>query len=205
MSSPELEKLLVEHLSDMDSAAKQITMLQIKVFRELGELVERWTTKTTWSGKFDYMEDELWLAPEDWRSPGTDKDEHRFQAWFQMEVGAGDTESEKPEEDFFYLTRLCGQGTGQVGFRFRQDITTKGRWRKSFKDLAGSLSTTAFLVDAEPSFFLPVRLDSAELAGALLEQDIERALRPMDTVLEQLIAAKPAFDTIVAALKASER
>jgi hypothetical protein len=203
MTSPELEKLLVEHLSDIDSAVKQTKILERRVFSEIDEMIKAWAARTTWSGTFDYIDDKLWLAPDDWRS-SDETDKGDFQAWFELDVAAGDTSSDAPEEDCFYLTRLCGRGTGQVGFRFRQEIASKGRWRKGFKDRVGLVAATAFLPDAEPSFFLPMRLDSAELAEALLEQDIERALKPVERVLEQLVVAKPAFNRIIASLKAAE-
>ena len=202
MATPELDRLIVEHLADIDAAAKRLYALQGEIFEALGAAAEDWAGKNGWLGKFDYLNEEFWLAPADWRTPGTEEEDNVFQAWFQMELGAGDTDSSgKPEEDFFYLTRLCRVGSGEIGFRFKQDLITKGQWRRRFRDLAGRAENTAFVVDREPSFFLPVQLEGTKLAASLQEEAIEAALPPFEDILTRIIDAKPTFDAIIAAIK----
>jgi hypothetical protein len=163
MASPELDKLIVEHLGDIDAAVKRLDALEKEIFGEIDAAAASWAEKKGWVGKFDYIADELWLAPPEWRTLGEEDDED-FQARFQMELGTGDTAEGRPEEDYFYITRLCRLGSGEIGFRFKQKIITKGQWRKRFKDLTRLAEKTAFVVDTEPSFFLPVRLEGTKLA-----------------------------------------
>jgi hypothetical protein len=203
MSTAEIDQLIVEHLADIDAAAKQLYDIEHRVFGAMGETASEWASKNGWFGRGDFVEEELWLAPADWRTPdaGTPDD---FLAKFYLDFGANDTGEWKVEEDFFYLTRLCQKNTGKIGLRFYQDVTTQGRWRKMLKDCARCIEKTAFAVDNQPSFFLPVRIEAAELAAALKEGSFESVLQPFEAVLRHLGDAKPAFDSVLAAIKAVE-
>jgi len=63
------------------------------------------------------------------------------------------------------------------------------------------ISVPAFTLDTEPSFFLPLQIDGANLADSLKVESIDAALGPFEEALRQLIAAKPAFDKIIVAIK----
>jgi len=204
MAVPELDKLIVEHLADIDAAAKRLSALDFEIFHALDSVAKDWATKTGWSGNFDYMKTGLWLAPPEWRVPGTEKDEKKFQARIEMEVGAGDTQNCEPEEDYFYLTRLCRAGSGEIGFRFKQELITKGQWRRRFKELTYLVAKTAFVADSEPSFFLPFQIEGAKLAESIQEEAIEAALTPFENTLAQIVEARSAFDAVIAAIKPTE-
>jgi hypothetical protein len=204
MSSPELDQLLIEHLSDIDAATKQMHSLQSRVFQAVGEVAQEWADAERWVGKFDYIQHGLWLAPEAWRAPDSDLKKDEFEAFFEMDVGEGDTHGDQPNEDVFYLTRLCGRGGGMICLRFKQRIAGRLRWRKSFQENSKILSATGFLADSGPSFFLPVQIDSTALARALLDDDIESAMAPFKAALEHLKESRPLFDTIIRSLKAAE-
>jgi hypothetical protein len=204
MAVPELDKLIVEHLADIDAAVKRLEALEAEVFGALDSAAKNWAEKNGWAGKFDYLESGLWFAPPEWRVPGTEEDEKKFQARFEMEVGAGDTQSFKTEEDRFYLTRLCRAGSGEIGFRFKQELITKGQWRKRFKDLTYLVEKTAFVADSEQSFFLPFQVEGAKLAESMQEEAVEVALTPFENTLAQIVEARSAFDAVVATIKPTE-
>lgn len=197
MASPDLDALIVEHLADIDAASKQLDVINRELFGVMGTIAFNWAKKNGWIGEFEYFEDGLWLAPPDWRVPGSSKAANEVRAWFDIELGAGDTGNLEPEEDYFLTTRLCQVGLGQVGFRFKQDIIKKGAWNKTFKDQASTLSKTAFIADTTLSFFLPIRLDAVQLAQALRDKAPEDAMSPFKEALETLNTAKPQFDAII--------
>ncbi|HEY1933475.1 MAG TPA: hypothetical protein VGG99_15795 [Acetobacteraceae bacterium] len=201
MAVSELDKLIVEHLADIDAAVKRLEALQAEVFGALDSAATDWARKNGWAGKFDYLESGLWFAPPEWRVSGTEEDEMKFQARFEMEVGAGDSQSYKPEEDYFYLTRLCRAGSGQIGFRFKQELITKGQWKRRFKELTYLAEKTAFVADSVPSFFLPFQVEGAKLAESIQEEAVEMALTHFENTLTQIIEARSEFDAVVAAIK----
>lgn len=212
MTSPELDALIVEHLADLDRSAARIEGIQRTVFSAMGRKAEDWAKKHGWANDFRYPEGgwDEWenrVAPEDWRVPGSASEDDRFFAWFELAVGAGDTETGKDGEDWFYLTRLCRAGVGQLGLVFRQEGLVKPRqWKQAFhgpERLVDMVSGTRFIADARPSFFLPFASDATSLAAALRDEDPEAALSFFDTALDALLAAKPAFDRVIARLKAS--
>jgi hypothetical protein len=56
MESPELDRLIVDHLVDIDAAAMRLTMVEREVFRALDVMAEEWAKKNGWEGGFDYLD-----------------------------------------------------------------------------------------------------------------------------------------------------
>jgi hypothetical protein len=204
MAFPELDKLIVEHLADLDASAKRLHQLEKEVFGAIATSAEDWAKKEGWVGGYDYLEGVFWVAPPEWRTPDTEESKDIFQAWFQMGVGADDTENLKPEEDYFNLTRLCRVGSGEIGFRFKQDLITRAKWKMRFRDLTDLVERTAFVADLEPSFFLPFQLEGSKLAETLREEAVEDSLAPFEKALAQIAEARSAFDIIIATIKPAE-
>jgi hypothetical protein len=208
MATPELDKLIVDHLADLDAAAIRLTDLGGEVCDKIDEAAAEWAGEKRWLGNFDFMQKRptprgigpgLWFAPPDWLMPGTPVASLDFQAWFELKWD--DTKI----GDQFELTSLCGEGVQQAGFRFgfsdqlirRRSLRALFR-SASFVDL---LKETPFSVDSIPSFFFPIKLDSSTLGKCFLEGDIESALVPFEEVLASIAAAKPAFDAVIAEVK----
>lgn len=205
MPSPELDGLIIDHLFDIDASVKRLVELQREIFQVMMDKTRDWAEKEDWLGSYDYIEGGCWVAPHNWRMPDAEPDREPdredFKAFFEMELGAGDTEEGKPDEDHFYLTRLCGAGSGQIGFRFMQRMMRKVAWKNRLRDQAPTISRTAFLTDIVPSFFLPFRVDATELAAAARQEEIEDALTPFVRALQQLVDSKLAFDKVLATMK----
>jgi hypothetical protein len=94
--SPELDALILEHLSDIDAAAKRLNEVEERVFGAMDAAASEWAKEHGWAGVFEYRDNEMWLAPPDWRKPDTPEDEDRFSAWFQLELAPGTPASSKP-------------------------------------------------------------------------------------------------------------
>ena len=202
MSSPELDALLISNLSDLEAVRRQLAEVQHNVFRAVDADVETWATERGWSGVFDYLADALWLAPPTWRQPEGDAQD--VFAWFVLSVGPDDTETERVDEDYLYLTRLCQAGFGQLGFTLGQSLMPReATWKRFLQSHTDLIEATPFILDRNARLFLPVRIDRQELANALREQSIPDALTPLRAALDQLAAAQPALDRLLEAAQAT--
>lgn len=217
MSSPELDALIVEHLVDLDRASKRIHAIEHRVFSAMNARAEQWMKRHDWIGEFAIPDNggwddwDAWLAPAQWKQPDG-KSDATSDCRFVLGVGAGDTEDGKAGEPWHYATRLCGLEDGQIGFRFggpsaissgRPGISRKRRWQGIVDSCRDAISSTKFIVDSEPSFFLGFRIDPAALATALRDDDPDAALDPFTAALDALLEAQPAFDRLVEHLRAT--
>ena len=199
----EIDTLIVKHLADIDATAKRLHALESEIFSVIDKKATDWARQADWTGEFDYLgKVGLWLAPNDWKTPGINKTDIPSRAWFSLTWGAGDSGRPGTQgEDYFCLTRLCGVGSGEIGFRFvfRKDLISWKQWKSHLGSVTGLVEKTAFLPDSENSFFLPFRIEATKLAESLEEESLEEALGPFEAALAQLAEAKAAFDRLIAA------
>lgn len=191
MDSAELDRLLIEHLGDLDDGAKRLEMLQNTVAEAVDDLVEEWTKTKGW-----LKGDETWQTHKDvsvaLRHWLTEKDE--WLAWFQFDFGEGDDGEWSEEKDYFWLTRLCGVGRGQMGFRFVQKEFGKVPWKRFLNENRDRLAIPRFIHDDLPSFFLPVRIDKDVLAKGAENGDFSEALQPITEALDYIYEVSPRFE-----------
>jgi hypothetical protein len=208
MSSLELDALIIEHIVDLDRAEKRIDAIEQKLVSAMNARAEQWAKRHGWTGKFILPENGGWqdweidLAPADWNKTGDEADVLP-KCFFTIDVRAGDTEEGKPGEPWNYVTRFCGLEGGQIGIRFVKTAPIRKRqWQGIVERFRDEVSSTKFIVDSEPSFFLGFCIDPTALAAAFREDDPDAALGPFDTALDALIEARPAFDKLVEHLRA---
>ncbi len=204
MSSPELDALIVEHLADLDRAAEGIADIEKRIFTAFGARAGAWAKSQGWSSDFDYPEGGWdnwvnWLAPAEWRTTDTAVEDEKFDGKFQFDGVTA-------RKDRFVLTSLCGAGVDHLGFWFvRPEFIRVRKWKQAFPRLAELVKNTGFVwQDDELCFFRPVTIQPANLAQALLEEDIDAALGPFDAALESLLQARPAFDEVLRSLSVAE-
>jgi len=200
MITNELDEMLVRHLADMDDGATRLEAISTKVGDAMDELTGKWTTDHGWlKGDGDWNEDgDLRVAPPEWK-PGED-----WLSWFKFDYGDGDDGYPGVGRDYFWLTRLCGDGNGMTGFRFVQEQVTKVAWKKFLKAHGNPLVEEGFRAYEQSSLFLPVRISSSDLAAAVREERIEEALQPLRDALDVLKRALPKFDKLLAEAKKSQ-
>jgi hypothetical protein len=204
MAQPELDRLLINNIADLDAAAQHIiNELMPDVGKALDELADAFMRKSGWAGKADWSNEGLWLAPEDWRKQGISKrkaDSDDFIAYF----GFANRGEEEPKE-VYWLTQILGIGDRDLGLRWcRNDVKTK-QWRKAVgqqTSVIEPLRARGFeYQESEGSFFLPIHVDQAALAQAVGDESPELALAPFTNVLQSCADAKPDFDALLAATK----
>ena len=211
MIQPDLDSLIIKHLVDIDRTAMRLNVIEEELFAAMAEMAEDWAEKASWAGDCSYHRGggwdgwDFWIAPSEWRTRGPPEHSDEFDAWFALDVGAGDTEEGLEGEDWFYVTRLCGIGFGKVGLRFVPDGVAKRRqWKQSFGHVGQMVAGTPFEADARPSLFLPIKLNQLALVEALKDEDLAAALDPFKETLNALLAAKSAFDQVVQFLRSRE-
>jgi hypothetical protein len=207
MSSPELDALIVEHLVDLDRAAKRIADIESRLISSMNTRAQEWAERNGWIGDFKFRQGDtwddwyVWLAPKDWL---TTDDPDDIDVWFDLEFGAGATDQGAPSEAWHHLTRFLGLENGQIGLRFHASTKLNKRgWRSIVDQFSPRVEQTRFIVDTEATFFLPVRIDAKVLAEALRNDDPDAALGPFTDALSSLMAAKPVFDEIVKYIRGS--
>jgi hypothetical protein len=200
MAQPELDRLMVSNLADLDAAAQHIkNELQPAIAEELDQILETFLHKEGWAGKAEFAkEDEIWLASEEWRKQG-DHTGDDYKCQFTVEVSLGKGE----EKDEFWLTQLLGIGDRTLGLRWTRNDVGRRQWRKVVgqqQEIVARLRALGFdYQEAEGSFFLPVRVDQSALAQAVGDESPELALAPFTNALQVCINAKADFDALLAA------
>ncbi len=193
MLSHDLDVLVVEHLADLDDAAKRLQKLEPRLWRGIDELARDAADKNAWIGKFDFCDKEdLWLAPASWKQP---KDGKR-RGFFSFEFGPGDTGYGTGDEDYFYLTRLCGLGRGQLGFRFKSDVLGT-KLRNLARESGTILRNTPFSPDENGWPFMQVQVPHKLLVDAIAADEFETALEPVADRINAMIGSQRAFETFL--------
>lgn len=200
MISNELEELLVKHVGDLDDGAKRLTAVSMRVGEAMDELTADWALEQQWEkGDGSWNDDaDLSVAPPEWKNGDA------WLSWFGLDYGSGDDGEFSATNDYFWLTRLCREGEGQIGFRFNQDIVPKVPWKKFLKAKGNQFAAAGFILDDEPSLFLPIRVDVTTLAAAVREEKIEDGLQALRDSLDTLRRSRPQFDALIAEAKQTQ-
>lgn len=197
MFSNELDKLLVLHLGDLDEGVRRLYLLEAKIGDELDKLVREWSSDRGWrAGDGTWVNDlEAATAPQHWLAGDA------WHAWFNLEYQHGDDGEGIENNDYFWLTRLCAEGRGGLGFRFVQEEFPKTQWKKFLQRNATSFADTRFILDDNPSLFLPVKVDKEKLAEAAEQENFREALTPIKEALDYIHSIIHRFDDLRDAMR----
>lgn len=208
MSSVEMDALIIRHLADIDAATKRLYYnIQEQVGKAIDDVTESWTKQNEWEGLFNWDQEHLIVYPRQWTyaEPGSDKN-HRL-AWFELDAGQGDDLVNDDRLDYFWLTRLCRAGRGELALWWKYEkgkfALTRPKWKQFVRPYIEKVLATGFTYDESRGlFFLPVRVELQSLAQAIETEAIEDALQSIDLALNACLAAKPIFDEILSTAKA---
>ncbi|MBO9127947.1 MULTISPECIES: hypothetical protein [unclassified Rhizobium] len=192
MFTSELDKLLVLHVGDLDEGVRRFEALQLKISAAVDKVIQEWAESNGWvSSKGKWEDGEAFVCPPDWvDADGTEL------AWFALDYGSGDLDDWKSGNDYFWVTRLCAEGAGQLGMRFGQDEFRKTAWKKFLQRNGSKLADTRFIFDDEPSFFLPVKVEKQTLADGAEEENFEAAMAPFVEAFDYIKSIVARFDEL---------
>ncbi len=190
-STEQLDRMLIEHLADLDDGVRRFEFLQLRIATAIDELIDEWLIGKEWRRDENTWKDDLALSVgrTDWRN-----EEKDWLAWFDFDYGAGDDGEWSEQKDYFWLTRLCGVGRGQMGFRFAQEEFGKTPWKRYLNENRDRLAVPSFIYEQERSFFLPVKVDKDLLAKGAEEEDFSEALQPIKEALDHIYEVSPRFE-----------
>jgi hypothetical protein len=184
----ELDQLLIDNLSDLDTAAKRIEDIGNEVFRQLRQENDEWSTGQGWRGVS--TDTSLLTGPLDWEAEG------EKEAWFYLSGGPGDPETGEGDWPYFWLTRYLGVGNGQLCLWLNQKVTGHRKWKPLARSSAEALASSGFHLSDAGNFYLPCSLDPAAIGSALGEGDLSDAMAPFRAALDRAAEAKPHFDAL---------
>jgi hypothetical protein len=101
----------------------------------------------------------------------------------------------------------CRSGNGLICLRwydFQGVNAKKPEWKKFIKSYVTKIERTGFSYEDQNALFssAPIIVNAEELAKSIVDDTLDRALKPFQKALDSLVAAKPAFDEMIrAALK----
>jgi hypothetical protein len=197
MAQPELDRLIINNLADLDAAAKHVqNELEPAIDAALDSVLEPLIRKAGWAGAADRNK-KTWLVHDDWRKQGD-----HVGSDFECQFDYAERSKSEAEYDFFWLTKLLGIGFQNVGLRWkRNDVKNKKQWKSAVGQqpaIIAQLRARGFEYEqAEASFFLPVRIDQRELAQAVADESPGLALTPFNDALKTCVDAKPHFDALL--------
>jgi|GEM_PF-5919076 len=190
MSTPELDRLIVEHINEIDGAATRIEGMERLIWQALADVLEDWCKANGWRGGFD-IDDDLQIWPEHWEV------DDQKQAWFGLGFGHKD-------EDlglYFDLSRLVGAGGGQIclWFGYRG---LRNPWKAAARERAEDLRSADFVLTPYGDFYTDCTPVTADMAFAFETGDFSAAQALIRSALDRARAAEPTFTEILRKLKA---
>jgi hypothetical protein len=202
MTKTDAGALIIRNLGVFEEASKLLSHeIERDIFAEIDRLVKDWASDHDWCGKFDWWKDQLSLAPREWVI--SEKD-YEVQAHFEFWMRHSDDEGETDKSDYWYLTRLCGAGINDLGFKWYEIpayLGTQGnriRWKAFVRTRALPFEKLGFQFEEERGrFYMPVRLDQGRLAQAYEKGGIEDALTPVRDALDKLQRSVGAFTGLI--------
>jgi len=190
MTPTEMDRLLINHIADMEDGAKRLNRLSGEISKAMDELLAKWAESNNWVVSGIWDEDDYSFAPAEWR-----RSDDEWLAHFSLALNAA-PRGTVYADDQFWLASLCGEGSRTYGFRFYQNEFGNSPWRKFIRGRAETLQGTRFIFDDEPSFFLPVRVDKDRLAAAVGDEAIDDGLSPITEALDYVKANWQRFEEL---------
>jgi len=200
----EAGKLILSNFQ-MFAEAMQLFFQQVEptFLRALDKLIENNSMHMGWHSEVDFYENvETWFCPAEWVLPDS---KYKASAYFFLTYSAGTS------EDACSLENLCGINGG-IGFGFWVNPVEFGsgrRWRDFLRnhtpEINGVLMSRGFIIDADVdrtgAFFLPFRLNIAELTDAWLKDEYDVLLQPVADAMQVIESSLPVFEDLLGRAK----
>jgi hypothetical protein len=199
----ELDQLLLDNLIDFDDAAKRIGDLERAVGEAIQAAIAQWCKENDWTFTGEWLECDLELIPPGWREDSAKRAKARW-AW---DTGHGDSGEGVAEEDYFFLTRLLGAGSGHLRFVLVIETSTmkKKEWTTIAQKNSDTLIKLGMILDDAKLLYAPLKLNSKAVLEGLKDEALHEAMEPVTQLLSRLSAASNALEELIPNLRTVKR
>lgn len=188
-TEPELDKLIIENIADLDAAAKRADVLVAEIWMEVIERLQSWATDQGWWASQDPADPSV--APPDW------VDGDQFFAWFNVDWGPRDTGVGEEGQAYFDLSRFAGVGEGKLCLWLNFDEVKRSAWKPLFRDAAGKAEVGSFSFDSTDGFYIDCTPPAGALSMAVAEEDFVAAFEPLTRALDAAHEHWRFFDSLL--------
>ncbi|RCN59450.1 hypothetical protein [Acidiferrobacter thiooxydans] len=126
-----VDALVIRNMSTIEQSIEHlINVIEPRVFGAINEEITDWIEKKRWVGEATYNDQHLdiWLRPVTWRTSPGEPAEHGPAYFYIMGLSE--------EEDWSWVTILCGANKDEIGFVTEFDWRGAGLAKKDWKALA---------------------------------------------------------------------
>jgi hypothetical protein len=189
-TEPELDKLIIDNIADLDATAKRIDALVGEFWGEVSGHLQSWAKENGWLASQD--PDDPWVAPPEWFQGDDD-----YFAWFSVSWGPGDSGDAKEGEAYFDLSRFAGVGGGKLCVWLGFDGVKRSVWKPLFREAASQSKAGGFSFDEVDGLYLDCTPPPGSLVTAVAEDDYAAAFEPLNRALDAAHANWPLFDKLL--------
>ncbi|MDF2603052.1 hypothetical protein [Sphingomonas sp.] len=193
----ELDALIVRNISDVEAALLRAFEIGDEVIEEIGNVL-RSMLGDAWEVIVDGKDDTpIRFARRGWLGGNTPVLARSYHISLTGKEGpSGDT-------DQSWLMTLLGngpKGSSAVFYLWSDKFYTKRRWKKLLDDKADrikKLLDAGFRQDENQWLYLPLLIDSEELANGLEVGDLSRAMAPVSEAISIIQAVVPEIEALI--------
>lgn len=201
MIDPAIGGVITRHIDELEAAIRYAhNVMQPTLGKALAHVIDKRKASFGWAGAIDEdLDEQSWLAPEDWRT-ADDREDH-----FDLYIDFDYTDCIDGGEPETWLGVFCGFAGAGLRFTFGTNALGARGWKallRSEAEIVEALVAQGFRCDPKDGdLAVLVSLDRAALATAFEEQDFEAALQPIAAALDRIEHARRALDRLVAAIR----
>ncbi|QYC11510.1 hypothetical protein [Brevundimonas nasdae] len=190
MNNPDLDRLIVESVVDLDAAATRMDQLQSLLWDAQATTLRAWAASNGWLGEFDPKGD-LRVWPKPWDGDGVPK------AAFSLAAGPDNVDL----GHYFELLGLLGAGGARTALWF-QYKGPRPPWKIAARQEAETLAGYGFIWTASAHFQTDCTPVYAEMIDSVETADYAPMTVKITSALERTKAAVPDFTRLLSSLGA---
>lgn len=202
MTDMSVSAAIARHIEELEVALRHVAnVMDPALGKEAGRIIARKLKEFGWAGEVDEELDPVsWLAPSEWRIAGGANDD--FDLFINFE-GTDCIDGKPPET---WVGQFLGFAGAGMHLAFGSNSLGRAKWKSLLREqaeLIDQLARKGFKCDAKDGLLvLPVQIDKSELISGFEEENISKALRPLEIAIDRVREAKPLFDKLVKAIRA---
>lgn len=202
MSDPAVGAVIAKHVDEIEAALRYAHgTMQPMLANALAGIMEDKRRALQWAGEAPAdLDDELWLAPEDWRMPG-DSDDNSFYLWISLAT-APCMDGHEPETWIGTIAGFAGAG---LKLSLNTDALGQRDWNGLLKaqgGLVGELVAKGFVCDPKTGdLSLNIHINRQILVAGFDNGALEAALEPVGAAIDRANAVRHLLDRLAEAIK----